>query len=96
MILHTAQAHCIINTFREIMLYGSTDNPMKRLFLAYIDDIAPWLMPKQHIKKVSVHKIDLPISAFQSDHVFKVLLEDDNEILLHLEFEAHVSRSYVV
>lgn len=64
---------------------------MKCLFLIYIDELVSWLLSKHPIEYLKVHKVDLPISSFVSDHVFDVLLENGEEILLHLEFEAHVS-----
>ncbi len=66
----------------------STDSPLKDLFLAIIEDVAAWLLDQPIQSVAHEENIELRASAVRSDQIFKVVLANGKEVMLHLEHEA--------
>ncbi|MEZ4631343.1 MAG: hypothetical protein R2880_11635 [Deinococcales bacterium] len=59
-----------------------TDEPLKRYFHDFIEDIAPWIL-KQPILSVEDSNIELSTTNIKADNVFKVILINGEALILH-------------
>jgi len=69
---------------------ASTDSPLKRLVSTFITDFAAWLLKAQG-QEASPLNIELPGETLAVDQVFRVMLADGREVVLHIEFQGRRS-----
>jgi hypothetical protein len=67
-----------------------TDSPLKRLVSTFITDFAAWLL-KAEVHEARVLNVELPAETLEVDQVFRVILYDGREVLLHIEFQGRRS-----
>ena len=70
---------------------ASTDSPLKRLVSTFITDFAAWLL-KAQVREARPLNIELPGETLAVDQVFRVVLADGRQVILHIEFQGR--RSY--
>jgi hypothetical protein len=69
---------------------ASTDSPLKRLVSTFITDFAAWLL-KAHVREARPLNIELPGETLAVDQVFRVVLADGRQVILHIEFQGRRS-----
>ena len=65
---------------------ASTDSPLKRLVSTFIADFASWLL-KTQVQEARPLNIELPGETLVADQVFRVVLADGRQVILHIEFQ---------
>ena len=70
---------------------ASTDSPLKRLVSTFITDFAAWLL-KAQVREARPLNIELPGETLAVDQVFRVVLADGRQVIVHIEFQGR--RSY--
>ena len=71
---------------------ASTDSPLKRLVSTFITDFAAWLL-KTQVREARPLNIELPGETLAVDQVFRVVLVDGRQVILHIEFQGRRSHS---
>ena len=69
---------------------ASTDSPLKRLVSTFITDFAAWLL-KAQVREARPLNIELPGEILAVDQVFRVVLADGRQVILHIEFQGRRS-----
>jgi hypothetical protein len=69
---------------------AATDSPLKRLVSTFITDFAAWLL-KAEVREARALNVALPAETLEADQVFRVILYDGREVLLHIEFQGRRS-----
>ena len=69
---------------------ASTDSPLKRLVSTFITDFAAWLL-KTQVREARPLNIELPGETLAVDQVFRVVLADGRQVILHIEFQGRRS-----
>jgi hypothetical protein len=69
---------------------ASTDSPLKRLVSTFITGFAAWLL-KTQVREVRPLNIELPGETLAVDQVFRVVLADGRQVILHIEFQGRRS-----
>ena len=69
---------------------ASTDSPLKRLVSTFITDFAAWLL-KAQVREARPLNIELPGETLAVDQVFRVVLADGRQVILHIEFQGRRS-----
>src|SRR4029453_2772983 len=69
---------------------ASTDSPLKRLVSTFITDFAAWLL-KTQVQEARPLNIELPGETLAVDQVFRVVLADGRQGILHIEFQGRRS-----
>ena len=69
---------------------ASTDSPLKRLVSTFITDFAAWLL-KTQVREARPLNIELPGEMLVVDQVFRVVLADGRQVILHIEFQGRRS-----
>ena len=69
---------------------ASTDSPLKRLVSTFITDFATWLL-KAQVREARPLNIELPGETLAVDQVFRVVLADGRQVILHIEFQGRRS-----
>jgi len=69
---------------------ASTDSPLKRLVSAFITDFAAWLL-KAQVREARPLNTELPGETLAVDQVFRVVLADGRQVILHIEFQGRRS-----
>jgi hypothetical protein len=69
---------------------ASTDSPLKRLVSTFITDFAAWLL-KAQVREARPLNVELPGETMAVDQVFRVVLVDGRQVVLHIEFQGRRS-----
>jgi len=69
---------------------ASTDSPLKRLVSAFITDFAAWLL-KAQVREARPLNTELPGETLAVDQVFRIVLADGRQVILHIEFQGRRS-----
>ena len=69
---------------------ASTDSPFKRLVSTFITNFATWLL-KAQVREARSLNIELPGETLAVDQVFRVVLADGPQVILHIEFQGRRS-----
>jgi hypothetical protein len=69
---------------------ASTDSPLKRLVSTFITDFAAWLL-KAQVREARPINVELPGETLAVDQVFRVVLADGRQVILHIEFQGRRS-----
>src|SRR5712691_303819 len=69
---------------------ASTDSPLKRLVSTFITDFAAWLL-KVQVRGARPLNVELPGETLAVDQVFRVVLADGRQVVLHIEFQGRRS-----
>jgi predicted transposase YdaD len=70
---------------------AATDHPLKRLVSMFISDFAAWLL-NSPVRETRPLNVELPADLLATDQVFRVILVDGRELVLHIEFQGRRSR----
>jgi predicted transposase YdaD len=69
---------------------AATDHPLKRLVSTFIGDFAAWIL-NSPVRETYPLNVELPADNLVTDQVFRVILGDGRELVLHIEFQGRRS-----
>jgi predicted transposase YdaD len=69
---------------------AATDHPLKRLVSTFIGDFAAWIL-NSPVRETYPLNVELPADSLVTDQVFRVILGDGRELVLHIEFQGRRS-----